>query len=84
LEQYATIGNQIIMGLGVLRIRLMLLWIWIIHSLPIDCGISFEDEELDNRHLAQNVDDDIDADDDDFEMEFMLSMHLWSGVEWSD
>jgi hypothetical protein len=37
--------------------------------------------ELDNRHLAQNVDDDIGADDDDLEMEFMPYTRLWSGLQ---
>jgi hypothetical protein len=43
------------------------------HPQPPDQLWNFlEDEELDNRHLAQNLDDDIDDDDDDLEMEFML------------
>jgi hypothetical protein len=42
-------------------------------GLPPDRLWNFlEEEELANRHMAQNLDDDIDIDDDDLEMEFML------------
>jgi hypothetical protein len=52
------------------------------HPHPLDRFWNFlEDEELDNRQLAQNLDDDIDPDDDELEMEFMLSTRLWSGVD---